>query len=156
MPKLTEFRITFGVRYAHERHPGLPAASPDGWLAVMAENEDAARSLVNDRIGNAWAFIYRPDFPGYPTVGRLFPKGELARWTVGEPVVPKRATPDLIDPLVDLPGSYAQLTELVLAAFAIHKPGPSDAAGSYCSHCLNDEGLIFWPCPTAQALGVRA
>lgn len=145
MPDLIEFRVTFGTRYATEVHPLFPAAHPDGWVAVLAETEDAARRLVHERIGSAWGFIYRPLHPGYPaSVGRHFPRGQLARW----------ATPD---------ARCAQMEAQRTAALAIHMPslwpgGERDnPERTYCAVCLDrDQQPIYYPCPTAQALGVAS
>lgn len=149
MPELTEYRITFGIRYADETHPRFPEAHPDGWVAVMAENEDAARRLVHDRIGNDWAFIYHPAHPNYPgPFGRHFRKGELARWSTWNPVE-----------VIDWPEQVASLQAQVAAALAIHSPaewvGVKDPK-YWCAVCLDDEEPIPYPCPTAQALGVPA
>ena len=80
MPELREYRLTFGVQYAHEPHPRFSAADPKGWVAVMAPDYEAARDLVVERLGTDWAFLrgaseLRAD---------RYPAGEIARWTVGD------------------------------------------------------------------------
>jgi hypothetical protein len=76
---MIEFRVTFGQQYHHMPHPTLPEANPDGWLAVMADDETLARVAVFDRIGSAWSSIYGPDDDHYPTADGYYPRGELAR-----------------------------------------------------------------------------
>jgi hypothetical protein len=77
---MTEFRITFGS--AHERPP---LAHPDGWLAVEAPDEMAARRAVIAVLDRRWSFIYAPGDGGYPTLDsgslgfRYYPRGELGR-----------------------------------------------------------------------------
>lgn len=80
MPELQEFRLTFGLRYGDEPHPSFPAANPKGWVAVMAEDYEAARALVVERIGNAWAFLYPVD----KFQASYHPAGETARWSRAE------------------------------------------------------------------------
>ena len=58
---LTPFYVTFGTMYRHERHPYWRAASPDGWLLVLAPDEEAARLLLRRTISNRYAFIYTKD-----------------------------------------------------------------------------------------------
>jgi hypothetical protein len=149
---LIEFRVTFGTRYATQLHPLFPAAHPDGWLAVLAETEDAARRLVHERIGSAWGFIYRPDFPGYPEAGRRFPRGKLAQWSTWNPIE-----------VIDWPEQVARLQAQVAAVLAIHRPAPwpggerDNPERTYCASCLDsDQRPIYYPCPTAQALGVSS
>lgn len=148
MPDLVEYRITFGVRYADEPHPLFLPAHPDGWVAVLAVSEDAARRLVHARIGNAWAFIYQPGHPGYPaSAGRHYKRGELGRWATAD------VRPADAGPVASWPAQVAALQAQVAAALAIHRP----EHGVYCGHCIgSDEEAIPWPCPTAQALGVTA
>lgn len=55
---MTSFYVTFGVQYRHEPHPHWPSAHPDGWLEVVAPDDDAARLLLREYIGNRYAFIY--------------------------------------------------------------------------------------------------
>lgn len=75
---LQEFRFTFGVQYSHEPHPYWAGAHPDGWLTVLAADEDEARAMVRPYIGNVYAFSYPKDRhdPSY------YPRGELARITM--------------------------------------------------------------------------
>lgn len=71
---MSEFYVTFGCQYAHEQHPRLGAAHPDGWLTIEADDEVAARATAIAWLGTAWSFMYdeKPDL-------RLFPLGELHR-----------------------------------------------------------------------------
>lgn len=78
---MTEFRVTFGQQYQYEPHPALEVAHPDGWLAVFADDEFAARKAVIDRYGRGWSSIYGPADAWYPTT-EVYPRGELARLTV--------------------------------------------------------------------------
>lgn len=77
MAELREYRVTFGVMYRREPHPTFPAADPDGWLTVMAPDEESARALVVDRIGRAWAFIYSAE----RMTEHYYPHGEITRWS---------------------------------------------------------------------------
>lgn len=75
---MPEYRITFGQQYPREPHPRLPdIAHHDGWLTIIANDEDAARELAFQIAGEHWSMIYRPtpadDFWG------IFPLGELLR-----------------------------------------------------------------------------
>lgn len=60
--ELKEFRVTFGQRYRRDAHPSLPEAHPDGYVAVMATDFDAARRIVIGHLGAAWAFLYAGPF----------------------------------------------------------------------------------------------
>lgn len=73
---MSEFYVTFGIKYAREPHPTFAAAHPDGWVTIEAPDEIAARTVAFERLGIYFAFIYY-DAPD----GCLFPRGELARWT---------------------------------------------------------------------------
>jgi hypothetical protein len=57
-PKLHTYYVTFGMVYRHEAHPYWKGAHPDGWLEVMAPDEEAARLLLRSFIGNRYAFMY--------------------------------------------------------------------------------------------------
>lgn len=80
MADLQEFRLTFGVRYAHEEHSTFPVAQPDGYVAVLAPDYETARDLVIARIGREWAFLYGPG----ELAERYTPAGELDRWSTAE------------------------------------------------------------------------
>lgn len=91
-PPYVEYRATFGTMYAAQRHPRLPTATPDGWLAVEVpddtdEIEITARTMVIELIGRGWSSIYHPDDEGYPAStgrwARYFPAGEIDR--IGDP-----------------------------------------------------------------------
>jgi hypothetical protein len=66
------FYVTFGVRYREEPHPIWPKAHPDGYLTVIAKNEEMARRFTAALLANQWAFIYTED------------NFNTARWTRGE------------------------------------------------------------------------
>lgn len=55
---LNKFYVTFGIKYATERHPTFEDAHPDGVLEVSAVDTEAARAIVTDKLGSAWAFLY--------------------------------------------------------------------------------------------------
>ena len=74
-PDLPAFFLTFGVMYRHETHPFWEQAHPDGWLLVLAPDEDAARLVVRRYIGNKYAFIYPED----RFQRKWHPMGELGR-----------------------------------------------------------------------------
>ncbi|HSU37138.1 MAG TPA: hypothetical protein VLJ88_15890, partial [Propionibacteriaceae bacterium] len=112
---LQQFSLTFGLQYGDEQHPTFPKANPRGWVTVLAPGYEAARTLVHEKIGNNWAFLY----PVGEFRATRYPAGEIARWSTDEP---EGVTPDLIDPVVDLPRAYVQLSERIQAVFAIHKP----------------------------------
>lgn len=83
MSELIEYRLTFGSQYSYQVHPGYRAAHPDGWLAVLAPDERAARLGVIGAITNAWSCIYAPGDEGYPREGDgLYPRGEVGRLRV--------------------------------------------------------------------------
>ena len=95
---LTEYRVTFGSRYRWASDPApvaLPEAHPDGWLAIFAPDETAARDALWDRLPMGWADIVRADDEAAtrlnvveaPDLGWLamYPRGELARWVITEP-----------------------------------------------------------------------
>lgn len=67
------FRATFGLKYAAEAHPTLPAAHPDGWLEVRGVTEEQARALVHVLTGGLYAFLYRETEITRDT----FPRGPL-------------------------------------------------------------------------------
>lgn len=58
---LQNFYVTFGVKYRHTTHPVWPGAHPDGYLQVIAPDEEAARLLVRRSIGPFYAFMYTED-----------------------------------------------------------------------------------------------
>jgi hypothetical protein len=78
---MPDFRITFGMRYAHEPHPkaGLLdfTPTPDGYVVIEAEDEFTARMAAFAFLGKAWAFIYAEPFEDWSD---RFPRGELARF----------------------------------------------------------------------------
>lgn len=76
-----EYRVTFGQQYPREPHPTEPdIAHRDGWVAILAPSEEAARDLAYLRLGSAWSTIapasdlYEAQWLGW------YPLGERARW----------------------------------------------------------------------------
>jgi len=66
------YYFTFGQKYRHEKHPSGRPAHPDGYIAVFAEDEPAARRRMHATYGRYWAFCYenKPD-------SSMYPKGEI-------------------------------------------------------------------------------
>lgn len=83
-PPLHSFYITFGGRYRYERHPYWGGADPNGWLEVIAPDEDAAVELVWAHIGRAWAFIYPAERFDTTENRKYYKKGRLAIISVAE------------------------------------------------------------------------
>jgi hypothetical protein len=78
---MTEYRVTFGFRYAREPHPIFDKAHPDGWVTIIAPNEEKARKAAFNLLGNVWAFLYGPEElqDTASSWAELFPLGELHR-----------------------------------------------------------------------------
>lgn len=54
--RLFPYYFTFGQKYRDEPHPlGI---SPDGWVTIMAPDENAARAKMVELCGNRWATSY--------------------------------------------------------------------------------------------------
>lgn len=132
MPELQKYRITF-LPWQVDR-PDHPAPSAAGWITVLAPDEAAARELIAARVGEDWhLFADDPFDDGWI---EDYPLGELARWTATEAQAEVPVT-----------------EEQHAAVLAIHTPDEY----SECAHCHGDTGRPYeWPCPTAQALGVRS
>lgn len=81
---LPTFYLTFGMQYSHEVHPHWAGAHPSGWLEIQAPDEDAARQLVREYIGNRYAFIY--DEARFQR--KWHPMGRLATITTTGEVIP--------------------------------------------------------------------
>jgi hypothetical protein len=75
---VTEYRVTFGQKYARETHPMLPDAHPDNWVVVEAPSPATARQAVVDALGQFWCDIYDPETWG--KVGHMFPGREVDRY----------------------------------------------------------------------------
>lgn len=67
---LRNFYVSFGIGYATTEHPYWPGAHPDGYLEVIAPDEDAARALVRSYIGLKWGHMYDRK-PEWARAGRL-------------------------------------------------------------------------------------
>jgi hypothetical protein len=52
-----KFYVTFGVQYAHEKHPVIKDIHPDGVLLVEADDYLAARRLVQALLGRSWSML---------------------------------------------------------------------------------------------------
>lgn len=52
------YAITFGQKYNQDTHPIIPTVTGYSYLLINADNEDDARRLVVEKLGNAWAFMY--------------------------------------------------------------------------------------------------
>jgi len=85
--EMIEYRVTFGVQYAHEPHPRFLAAHPDGWVAVFASDERIARCAAVAVLGTAWSSIYHPEDDGYPRGDGHYPRGELGRIESTDPAL---------------------------------------------------------------------
>jgi predicted dehydrogenase len=75
---MKEYRVTFGLKYRTNEHPTWPKAHPDGWLTVIAENENMARRFTAALLATNWAFIYPRDGE-HQADWDLYFKGELGR-----------------------------------------------------------------------------
>jgi hypothetical protein len=79
---MNEYVITFGQKYRREPHPTFPAAHPDGYVTVVAEDFEDCRRQTLAVLGRAWAFDYAP---GELDVEKWAPLGELGRIENGVP-----------------------------------------------------------------------
>jgi hypothetical protein len=63
-PHLKSFFVTFGVGYAYTEHPYWMGAHSEGYLEVVAPDEEQARALVRTYIGLKWSHMYdrRPEW----------------------------------------------------------------------------------------------
>ena len=107
---MTEYRLTFGVQYAHEPHPAWDGAHPDGWVAIEAPDEAAARELAATALGSAWAFLYGP---GEGLVESYHPRGEIGRLGSARVVELEPAQWVLIPGLVETPRLVEAVSEVV-------------------------------------------
>jgi len=74
---MNQFMVTFGQRFRYDEHATFPAAHPDGWVTIEAENVDDARELAFEHLDAEWAFLYTAD----DFNAALYPLGELDRIT---------------------------------------------------------------------------
>lgn len=74
------YYVTFGQKYAHEDHPRIPTAHPDGWLTIEAPDEETARDKAFELTDGAFAFMYdkQPDI-------LVYPRGEVCRVSASKP-----------------------------------------------------------------------
>ncbi len=75
---MSEYRITFGLKYRHQQHPLFPAAHPDGWLTIIARNQPTARAITHLTLASDFAFHYPGPF-NETEWARNHPLGEIAR-----------------------------------------------------------------------------
>lgn len=90
-PKGKTFYVTFGVNYAHEPHPYWPGAHPDGYLEVLAPDEEQARALVRTFIGLKWSHMYdrKPDWAKRGRLAAVLSDGTIWQVEGVEPPTPK-------------------------------------------------------------------
>ena len=75
---MREYRVTFGQQYRRDPHPHLRVAHPDGWLTILAPDEEAARRQAFALLDRAWSMMY--DHTEWGTDwDELYPQGELLR-----------------------------------------------------------------------------
>ena len=73
---MSEYRVTFGQRYAREEHPRWASAHPDGWLTILAPTKSRAREVAVAFLGAYWADLYlASDHDDWS----IYPLGELHR-----------------------------------------------------------------------------
>lgn len=75
---MTDWVVTFGQRFARERHSVLGAwVHPDGWMSIVSapDDEAAVRRRLFGLIGTEWAFLSRGKEPAREY---LYERGELA------------------------------------------------------------------------------
>lgn len=80
MPK---FNVTFGLKYSREPHPKLGIIHPNGYVSIIAEDEESAREEIFRLIGESWGFMY----PEGKITPALYPLGELFSIEVGAPEI---------------------------------------------------------------------
>ena len=68
---MKKFYVTFGQKYRNEPHP--QKGHPDGWFTFYADNEEDARKMALDYLGNRWAFMYEEN----EFSRRFYPLGQL-------------------------------------------------------------------------------
>ena len=70
---MKNFYVTFGSKYRSVGHPKARYIHPDGYVTVIAENEEEARKIVMLEFGNHWASMY----DDATMVFDYFPRGNL-------------------------------------------------------------------------------
>lgn len=78
MNESREYRVTFGQMYARLDNPMMPGASPYGWVAIIATDEEIARGVANATLGSTWCNIYCAPFDEAKWLSKQH-MGELAR-----------------------------------------------------------------------------
>ena len=70
------YYVTFGTKYARQKHPAGEFIHPAGWVEITAKNLFHARVMAYIAFGDQWAFIYEEkDFKR-----ELHPLGNL--WSI--------------------------------------------------------------------------
>lgn len=95
-PLLRTFYVTFGVQYFHEPHPHWKGAHPDGYLEVLAPDEEAARALVRSFIGTHWSMMYdrKPEWARRGRLAAICTNGTIWQTEGVEPPTPLFGTSD--------------------------------------------------------------
>lgn len=72
------FYFTFGQRYRHGPHPKYKNTNPDGWVRIVAADEEKARVKAFELFGGHYSHSYNEDNfkPHY------FPNGEIEMFEV--------------------------------------------------------------------------
>lgn len=83
-PEAIEFRVTFGSAHVVTHASGFRGRT-DGWLAVLAPDELAARMGAHAALDRQWSMIYAPGENHYPSADdqpQWYPRGEVGRLLV--------------------------------------------------------------------------
>lgn len=93
---MKHFFFTFGVGYAHEPHPYWAGAHPDGYLEVIAPDEDAARLVARKFIGLKWGHVYdrRPEWAKRGTLALVTSDERIWQTEGVEPPTPQFTASD--------------------------------------------------------------
>lgn len=71
---VSTYCLTFGDQFRSEEHPTFPAAHPDGWVEVEADDYSHAVRIGYALFGGKWASAY----PRHLIQEQFFPRGCLA------------------------------------------------------------------------------
>lgn len=151
---MTEYRVTFGMKYRTQQHPTFPAAHPDGWLTIVAATEEVAREIACAVLGKEWAFIYAPPFDT-ASCALLHSMGEIARIEADLASTTPSPLAVAVDEFVDLWGVNNDVAEIGVhlncgeteaLARLFESVGASDSADYWRrSHAQDDdEGDQHW------------
>lgn len=82
---MEEFYVTFGQQYGREGDPPHPRLGAhghrDGWVTIVAADEDTARALVAEVLGDAYSNLHPAEHMPGPERLLWYPRGELLRIT---------------------------------------------------------------------------